>query len=113
MRRGRRLAVIGIARNGSHAQVRHRDRIAPRRYRPAMPRFLWPIAALLVVPSCSDGPVDAPFGLDQRPSNPTCLAQNRPVLNTGVTLQPQWSTLTFSEPVLLLQAPGDNNQWFV
>jgi glucose/arabinose dehydrogenase len=78
-----------------------------------MRSFLWPIAALLVVPSCSDGPVDAPFGLDQRPSNPTCLAQPRPVVNTGVTLQRQWSTLTFSQPVFLLQAPGDSSQWFV
>jgi uncharacterized repeat protein (TIGR03806 family) len=80
-----------------------------------MRSFLWPIAALLVLPSCggSDAPVAAPFGIDKRPSNPTCLAQPRPVVNTGVTLQRQWSTLTFQEPIFLLQAPGDNNQWFV
>src|SRR5215831_17522830 len=79
-----------------------------------MRSFLRLLAALLVLPSCgSDGPVTAPFGLDQRPSNPTCLAQHRPVINTGVMLQPQWSALTFSEPLFLLQAPGDNNQWFV
>lgn len=32
------------------------------------------------------------------------------MINTGVTLQPQWSTLTFQEPLFLLQAPGDDNQ---
>ncbi|HEX8110165.1 MAG TPA: PQQ-dependent sugar dehydrogenase, partial [Kofleriaceae bacterium] len=79
-----------------------------------MRSFLWPIAALLVLPSCggSDGPVPAPFGLDQRPSNTTCLARPRPVVNTGVKLQPMWSTLTFQEPLFLLQAPGDD-RWFV
>jgi uncharacterized repeat protein (TIGR03806 family) len=78
-----------------------------------MRRPLWP-AALVVLASCgSDGPVSAPFGLDQRPSNPTCVARPRPVINTGVKLQPMWSTLTFQQPIFLLQAPDDDNQWFV
>src|SRR4051812_41583099 len=79
-----------------------------------MRSLLWPIAALLVLASCgSDGPISAPFGLDRRPPNPSCVAKPRPVINTGVTLQRQWSTLTFSEPIFLLQAPGDDSQWFV
>jgi uncharacterized repeat protein (TIGR03806 family) len=81
-----------------------------------MRSLVWSIAALFVLPSCGSGgdpPVAKPFGLDQRPANPTCLAKPRPVVNTGVTLQPQWSTLTFQEPIFLLQAPGDDNQWFV
>ena len=42
-----------------------------------MRRILWPIAALLVLPVCGDeDPVSAPFGLDTRPANPTCLASS-------------------------------------
>ena len=57
--------------------------------------------------------MSAPFGLDTRPSNTTCVAKKRPVLNTGVTLQRQWMGVTFNQPVYMLQAPGDPNQWFV
>jgi uncharacterized repeat protein (TIGR03806 family) len=78
-----------------------------------MRRILWPIAALLVLPVCGDeDPVSAPFGLDTRPANPTCLAKKRPVLDTGVTLQQQWAGVTFSQPLYLTQAPGDNLNWY-
>jgi uncharacterized repeat protein (TIGR03806 family) len=79
-----------------------------------MRSILWPIAALIVMASCGDdGPTPAAFGLDKRPSNPTCIAKKRPVLDTGVMLQPQWPKVTFSEPIYMAQAPGDDNQWFV
>ncbi|TMQ14353.1 MAG: hypothetical protein E6J91_15525 [Deltaproteobacteria bacterium] len=78
-----------------------------------MQRFLWPIATLLAVTSCGDdGPVSAPFGLDKRPANPTCIAKQRPVLNTGVKLQQQWTGVTFNQPLYLTQAPGDSTQWY-
>src|ERR1044071_10324835 len=78
-----------------------------------MRRIFWPIAALLILPVCGDeDPVSAPFGLDTRPANPTCLAKKRPVLNTGVTLQQQWAGVTFSQPLYLTQAPGDNLNWY-
>ncbi len=59
------------------------------------------------------GPVAAAFGLDARPSNTTCLAKPRPVLDTGVALQRMWSGITFDKPVYMTQAPGDNTRFFV
>ena len=78
-----------------------------------MGRILWPLAVLVAASSCSSGPERAPFGLDTRPSNPTCLAKPRPVLNTSVKLAPQWTGLSFQQPIYLTQAPGDDTQWYV
>jgi glucose/arabinose dehydrogenase len=53
-------------------------------------------------------------GLDQRPSNLTCLA---PALNSSaggtVALAQVFASLAFSEPLAMLQAPGDSSRWFV
>jgi len=79
-----------------------------------MRRTLWPVAALVALTSCGDsGPTPAPFGLDKRPSNPTCVAQQRPVLDTNVTLARQWAGIAFNQPLYLTQAPGDNTTWYV
>jgi len=79
-----------------------------------MRNLWWLTAVLVVVSSCGDdGPTSAPFGLDTRPSNATCVAKKRPVLNTGVTLQRQWTGIAFNQPIYMTQAPGDDNQWFV
>jgi uncharacterized repeat protein (TIGR03806 family) len=76
--------------------------------------MMWPATGLVCVLACGeDGPSRAPFGLDTRPSNTTCLAKKRPVVDTGVTLQRQWSGLTFNQPMYLTQAPGDNATWYV
>jgi len=58
-------------------------------------------------------PTPAPFGLDARPSNTTCVAQKRPVIDTGVKLQRMWAGLTFNQPLYLTQAPGDDSRFFV
>lgn len=66
--------------------------------------------------ACGDGkgpPTPAPFGLDTRPSNTTCIAPDRPVLDTGVALQRQWAGIAFTAPIYLTQAPGDNDTWYV
>src|SRR6185295_4683357 len=91
--------------------------------RSSMRTRLWRAAALFAWFSCGgDGPTPpmppvlpapSPFGLDTRPANATCLAKQRPVLDTSVTLTRQWPGVTFLQPVLLTQAPGDNTQWFV
>jgi uncharacterized repeat protein (TIGR03806 family) len=60
-----------------------------------------------------DSAVPAAFGLDTRPTNTTCVAQKRPVVDTGVKLQRMWSGLTFNQPLYLTQSPGDNDRWFV
>ncbi len=58
------------------------------------------------------GPVAAPYGLDARPSNKTCVAAARPVLDTGIALQRMWQGLSLVAPVALKQAPGDNDRWY-
>jgi uncharacterized repeat protein (TIGR03806 family) len=78
-----------------------------------MRSILWPLAALVVWSACDDGNVRAPFGLDHRPANTTCLARPRPAVDTGVMLARQWTGITFAEPIYMAQAPGDNDQWFV
>jgi uncharacterized repeat protein (TIGR03806 family) len=64
-------------------------------------------------PDVDAGPTPSEFGLDVRPANASCVARDRPVLNTGVTLQRRWAGITFNEPVYLTQAPGDNTKWYV
>lgn len=77
------------------------------------------LGSLLAVPlvACGgseDKPVPAPYGLDERPANATCLATaKRPALNTGVQLQRQWQAINFAQPLFLTQAPGDDATWYV
>src|SRR5689334_3939676 len=79
-----------------------------------MQRLQWPLAGLVLLVACGeDGPSRAPFGLDKRPSNTTCLAKKRPVIDTGVALQRQWMGVAFNQPIYLTQAPGDDTQWYV
>lgn len=53
-------------------------------------------------------------GLDTRPSNTTCFAFDPPTNSTAsLTLSRAFANLSFSEPVAMLQAPGDSSRWFV
>lgn len=51
-------------------------------------------------------------GLDSRPSNTTCLAWDRPTAGSSISLT-QFTNLTFTAPVKLLQAPNNNQHWYV
>jgi len=51
-------------------------------------------------------------GLDARPSNTSCLAWDRPTTNDSISLT-RYTNLSFSSPIAMLQAPGDNSRWFV
>lgn len=54
------------------------------------------------------------LGLSTRPSNTTCFAFDPPTSTTAsMTLPRAFTGLSFSEPVALLQAPGDSSRWFV
>ena len=57
-------------------------------------------------------PSDEPSGLDDRPSNTTCLAWDRPSADDSISLT-RYTNLSFSSPIAMLQAPGDNARWFV
>jgi uncharacterized repeat protein (TIGR03806 family) len=51
-------------------------------------------------------------GLDARGSNLTCLAPDEPVINVSVNVT-QFTNLTFTRPVLMLQRADDNTKWYV
>ena len=60
------------------------------------------------------GPYAAATGLIARPSNTTCIAPPRPDGNATVsTVQPFPTLPPLSQPVKILQAPGDASRWFV
>jgi uncharacterized repeat protein (TIGR03806 family) len=65
------------------------------------------------VPQGPDAGTSPASGLDARPENRSCVAPARPVENTGVTTRPAFAHLRFTEPLLVLQAPGDVSRLFV
>ncbi len=56
---------------------------------------------------------ETPIGLDARPINATCLAPPRPSSSVGVRTRRAYSTVSFTLPVALLRAPGDDAWWYV
>ena len=106
---------------GSHRQAR-----PARGARPTTP-WVAPAALLTVavLQACHSGadtrsnatpmtpPVTPPaWGLDQRPQNPTCHAWPRPTAGSTIALS-RYTSLSFTSPVAMLQAPGDSSRWFV
>lgn len=57
-------------------------------------------------------PATAVVGLDARPSNTTCLA-GLPPRTDGAQLVREFPGLSFTSPILALQAPGSSSRWFV
>ncbi|MEJ2275768.1 MAG: PQQ-dependent sugar dehydrogenase [Woeseiaceae bacterium] len=53
-------------------------------------------------------------GLDSRPVNATCIAPDRPIVNTSIATEVAFPNLpALNEAVGLVQAPGDDSQWYV
>ena len=54
-------------------------------------------------------------GLPSRPVNVSCLAPERPAVNTDIATELAFPSLmpAFVKPVGLLQAPGDSSQWYL
>lgn len=87
----------------------------------------WPIVPLLLLAGCGGagtqdlaggsggGGGGAPplLGLDARPANTTCLAGEAPSTQVTLALQRAFGNLSFSAPVLLLQAPNSSARWYV
>ncbi len=72
------------------------------------------LCVFLLVPLLCVSAARGQPGLDQRPANTTCLAPARPTGAAGVTVtDPFPAAPAFSEPVKLLQAPGNASRWFV
>ncbi len=71
----------------------------------------------VVLLGCGDGDTRSPLttllpGLDERPSNTTCVAPERIEASTRVETPRAFPGLTFPSPVALRQAPGDPSRWF-
>jgi uncharacterized repeat protein (TIGR03806 family) len=58
-------------------------------------------------------PTRAEFGLDQRPSNATCLAPARPAGGGRVKLEKVFDGLALDAAMALAQPPDDGSRWFV
>ncbi len=93
---------------------------APRRI------HLWLHAALIMMISLGAAFAQAaPTGLDERPSNLTCNAPPRPVINTSAATEVAWPNLSFitvptvddldhrNGPIDLMQIPGVDTHWYV
>src|SRR5688572_3494058 len=59
-------------------------------------------------------------GLDARPSNKTCIAPTRSTGSVTIGTQPAFPNLTFrnsafisSQPIAMVQPPGDASRWYV
>ncbi len=56
----------------------------------------------------------ATSGMESRPLNSSCVAPERPVAgNAEIELQAAFSQLTFTQPLAMLQAPGNHGRWYV
>jgi uncharacterized repeat protein (TIGR03806 family) len=59
-------------------------------------------------------PPPAASGLDSRPANSTCLAGDAPSNAVSLSVQRVFSSLpSFSQPVAMLQEPGNSARWYV
>lgn len=57
-------------------------------------------------------PPPSTVGLDTRSGNATCTAWPRPSAGSDISLN-RFTSLSFTAPVAMLQAPGNNTRWFV
>ena len=81
-----------------------------------------PLLALLTLFGCGGGngttaveppPPPSSAGLDQRPDNPDCVAPARATGTSTLSVERAFPNISFSEPVAMLQAPGDSTRWFI
>jgi uncharacterized repeat protein (TIGR03806 family) len=71
-------------------------------------------------PEPPPSPPSTASGLDARPSNKTCIAPARSTGSVTIGTQPAFPKLTFrdsasvsSQPVAMVQPPGDGSRWYV
>ncbi len=63
-------------------------------------------------PDGDGGPIAAPYGLDSRPSNPTCLAPKRPPGTAAVKFERVFSNVGIGTTLHIAQIPGDSTRMF-
>jgi uncharacterized repeat protein (TIGR03806 family) len=71
-------------------------------------------AASAAVDVTTNAPPTGNSGLDNRPSNTTCLAGDAPATNVSLAVQRVFPNLpSFSQPIAMLQEPGSSARWYV
>jgi uncharacterized repeat protein (TIGR03806 family) len=71
------------------------------------------VSAPSAAASATTGGSTPESGLDSRPSNTTCLAGDAPSNNFSLAVSRVFPTLTFTQPIAMLQEPGNNARWYV
>lgn len=76
---------------------------------------LFALFALFALSGCEDSSPTERFrdGLDERPSNPSCVAFDRPSGEVGIGLERVFGSLSPRRPVGLLQAPQRDDRWYL
>jgi uncharacterized repeat protein (TIGR03806 family) len=64
-------------------------------------------------PSAPPPPPPPASGLDARPANATCRAGAAPGTSVSIALQRVFPNLSFTQPIAMLQAPGNGARWYV
>ena len=54
-----------------------------------------------------------PYGLDQRPTNLSCVAGERPQQATAFTVETVFTKVPFARPISMVQPRGDSTRWFL
>jgi glucose/arabinose dehydrogenase len=65
----------------------------------------------VLIASAAGAQTAAPYGLDARPANATCLPFDRPDRDASVRLESAFPALTISDVVSLAQPPRDASYW--
>ncbi|HEU4778943.1 MAG TPA: PQQ-dependent sugar dehydrogenase [Steroidobacteraceae bacterium] len=71
------------------------------------------VSALSASVSATTGGTPPVSGLDGRPTNTTCLAGDPPGSAVSIAVQRAFTNLTFTQPVAMLQEPGNSARWYV
>ena len=70
-------------------------------------------SAVSAAASATTPAIPVTSGLDGRPANATCLAGDSPSNAVSVAVQRVFPSLTFTQPVAMLQEPGNSARWYV
>jgi uncharacterized repeat protein (TIGR03806 family) len=71
------------------------------------------VSAESAAASATTGGAPPVGGLDGRPANTTCLAGDPPSNTVSIAIQRVFSNLTFTQPIAMLQEPGNSARWYV
>ena len=94
----------GLAANSTHSyRVRAFDIASPRNN------------SALSSPASATTNAAGQSGLDTRPSNTTCVAPARPVVNASASFSRVYPNLTFTQPIAMIRRPADSTtaRWYI